>query len=279
MVVGMATATAAAAGALLSVRSSDIPRTKEKELRVRVEAAFGTVRIGKGDPDKILRANFTQEESERRGPDISYTVANNRGDLRIEGQDARFWRSSKSRDRAERRWNLEFTDAIPIDMGIEFGAGEGEIDLTGLKISKLNVSTGASSVNLVCNTPNEVVAERVDIESGVSKFDARGLGNLNFRRMKFSGGVGAYRLDFGERLLRDGTVNVEVGLGAVTILLPKTAGARVQFDHHILSSFEADDCLHRVSKGVYETENYRTAVTTLEIEVSSGLGSVRIRHR
>jgi hypothetical protein len=268
------------AGMLAELIPSDILRTTEKEIRVRVEAAFGTVRIAKGASNKILTANFLQDEEDERRPQVSYHIHDGRGDLRIETKEtSKFWKSSRRKNRTEREWRLNFTDALPIDLKLEFGAGECEIDLSGLKISNLALSTGASSVNLTCDTPNTLIADRIEIESGVSKFDARGLGNLNFRKMTFSGGVGAYKLDFGDNLLRDGDLKVEVGFGAVSIIVPKDAGVRVLYDNHIFSSFDLDDCIARVKKGVYESENYKTALTKLNIDVSSGLGSVRVRHR
>lgn len=266
--------------ALLTVEiiRKDIPRTTEKEFRADIEAAFGTVLIMKGDRDKILVAEFREKDSERYSPKISYNVRGERGNLKIETKESRGWWSGGG-NKGEREWTLKFTDALPIDFRIEFGAGEADIDLTGLHVQNLSISSGASSTKLRCDEPNPITAERVDIESGVSKFDALNLSNLNFEKLTFSGGVGAYKLDFGGTLQRSGKVKVQVGLGSVTILLPKETPARVEFEDHWFAGFDLDDGFRRVKKGIYETPNYKDAAARLTIGLEAGLGSVKVRQR
>lgn len=262
----------------LEITRKDIARTTEKEVRADIEAAFGSIVIAKGERDKIVSAEFRQE-NESRSPYVDYRLRGNRGELKIETdhEDSRWW--GRKKGERKREWILKFTDAVPIDLNIEFGAGQGEIDLTGLQVQKLSVSSGASSVELTCDEPNRIVAGHVEIESGVSKFDARNLANLNFEKMSFSGGVGAYKLDFGGKLQQDAKIKVEVGLGAVTIYIPRETAARVEFEDHWFAEFDVDDGLKKVKKGVYETDNYQRAKARLTFELEAGLGSVKVRQR
>jgi hypothetical protein len=266
--------------ALLGIESirQEIPLKNEKELRVNIEAAFGRVMIARGEGDKILIAEFREERSRKSAPQISYSVRGDRGNLKIETKESSRWWSGKS-DLENREWRLRFTDAIPMDLRVEFGAGEADIDLTGLRVQNLSISSGASSGKLHCDEPNPITAERVDIESGVSKFEANNLCNLNFEKLRFSGGVGSYTLDFGGTLRQSGRVKVEVGLGSVTIYLPKETPARIEFEDHWLAGFDIDDGFRRVQKGVYETENYQNADARLSIKLEAGLGSVKVRQR
>jgi hypothetical protein len=269
-----------AAVALLTIETTrkEILRTHERKLRAEIGAAFGTVVIARGEPEKILVAEFQEEREEPRSPEISYTARGDRGLLQINTKESSRWWGGKGKS-DKREWTLKFTDAIPIDFNIEFGAGEAEIDLTGLQVQKLSVSSGASSAELRCDEPNPIVAERVDIESGVSKFEAVNLCNLNFEKLNFSGGVGAYRLDFGGELQRSGKVKVEVGLGSVTISIPRAMPVRVEFEDHWFAGFDLDEGFRRIRKGVYETENYAHADAKLTIELEAGLGSVKVRQR
>ncbi|MCI0708218.1 MAG: LiaF-related protein [Ignavibacteriae bacterium] len=268
------------AAILLETTRKDIPLTSEKELRANIEAAFGTIIVKKGDRDKVVAAEFRQHEDAPM-PRVDYKLRGDRGELHIEtdNSDSRWWGGKRDKDDRKREWMLKFTDAVPIDFKIEFGAGEGEIDLTGLQVLNLSISSGASSADLVCDEPNPVIAEHIDIESGVSEFDAYNLANLNFEKMNFSGGVGSYKLDFGGKLQRDAKVKVEVGLGAVTIYLPRETAARVEYEDHWFAGFDIDDGFKRVKKGVYETDNYERAKTRLTFELEAGLGSVKVRQR
>ncbi len=263
----------------IEITRKEIPRTSERELRADVEAAFGTITIARGDRDKILIAEFREErEDDSRKPQITYKVRGERGELKIETKESSRWWGGKN-EKEKREWTLKFTDAIPIDLKIELGAGEGDIDLTGLKVQNLSISSGASSAELRCDEPNSVVAERVDIESGVSKFDAKNLCNLNFEKLNFSCGVGAYKLDFGGKLRRNGRVKVEVGLGSVTLYLPRELPARIEFEDHWFAGFDIDDGFRRIKKGLHETDNYRNADARLTIQLEAGLGSVKVRQR
>lgn len=266
--------------ALLTIEiiHKDIPRQNEKELRAHIEAAFGTVVIMRGDRDKILVAEFHEEKSDKYSPQISYTVRGDRGNLKIETKESSGWWRGKG-DHDGREWTLKFTDAIPIDFKIELGAGEADIDLSGLQVQNLSISSGASAAELRCEEPNPITAEHVDIESGVSKFDAKNLCNLNFEKFTFSGGLGAYKLDFGGKLRQNCKVKVEVGLGSVVISLPKETPARIEFEDHWFAGFDLDEGFRRIRKGVYETDNYKNAEARLTIELQAGLGSVKVRQR
>ncbi len=266
-----------AAGLLRDILRKEISRTSEKELSVHLSAAFGRLFIGKGERGKIFDGEFREPE-DRKPPEISYRINSNRGELKIETKEhSKFWKGYGSHDWDWRKWTLKFSSAVPISFKIELGAGEGEFDLTGLQIKELKIESGASSAELTCDEPNPIEAERVEIESGVSKFEAFRLCNLNFRKLKFSGGVGAYRLDFGGTLKQDANAKIEVGLGAITIVLPKETPTRIFYDDSWLSSIDLPSSFSKTKKGIYETENYEGASKRLTIDIESGLGSVKVR--
>lgn len=120
--------------------------------------------------------------------------------------------------------------------------------------------------------------KKLKIESGVSKFDAYNLNNANFKRMEFEGGVGSYYLDFGGTLTRDVNVSINVGLGALTIAVPRKIGIRIKYEDSWLSRLSLDnDEYIRMKKGIYESKNYSAAEGRMDITVESGLGSVKVR--
>jgi hypothetical protein len=151
--------------------------------------------------------------------------------------------------------------------------------LTDLQVKDVKISTGASSVTMKCSKPNSISADNVTIESGVSKFTATNLSNLNFRNLKFSGGVGSYKLDFDGRLRQSTEVQIEVGLGSIDVSVPKNIPAKLVYDDNWLSSFKLDDDFEKTRSGVYETDDFRNASNRLTIRLESGLGSVRVRRK
>ncbi|MEX0602950.1 MAG: LiaF domain-containing protein [Bacteroidota bacterium] len=258
----------------------EIQRTDERELHVKLDASFGTVYISRGSSDVIVMAEYTTDERDPEAFSLQYHRRGRSGELVIRAkEESRFWKKSSDRDKRDRVWHLQFSDAIPITFSIELGAGRGDFDVSGLQVRKLKISSGASAVDLLCTTPNRIQAEDIVIESGVSKFTAVGLANLNFRTMKFSGGVGAYQLDFGGTLRQDADVSIELGLGAVSIVIPRDTPTRLKYDDSWFSSLDLDDGFSRTRKGFYETESYRLADGSLNIQIESGLGSVKVRVR
>jgi len=269
----------------------EIARTKERFVDVKLETAFGTIILARGERDKIVIAEYWRSEKMRQKLSMDYRTRGDGGRLDIEiketsrrdyAHEAGSWQETKG-DRGsheENEWYLKFSDAVPMSYDIELGAGRGNFDFTGLKVKDLKISAGASSVQMQVGEQNTELCERVEIEAGVSKFVGTNLCNLNFKRLRFSGGVGAYKLDFGGALQQSATVDIEVGLGAVTIIVPRETPTRVVSDESWFSTLDVDDAFEKIrKKGVYEMASFSTSDRTLTIKVESGLGSVKVRTR
>ena len=163
--------------------------TKEKEVRVILDISFGSITIQRGDQDKIASVDYNEEEAAKQKLYISYDISHETGTLYIKLKEStHFWGDDNNRSDRNRHLDIKLGSALPISFELELGAGNGDIDLTDLKVKNIKISTGASSVSMTCNKPNPIFAGEVTIESGVSKFTATDLSNLNFRNLKFSGG-------------------------------------------------------------------------------------------
>jgi hypothetical protein len=261
-------------------RHREIPLGSEREISVIIDVSFGTLIVEPGERGKLLVADFTPIRGEDNDEFIvKYDVRGDRGELVIRSKDhKRFWKGKEERDIEDRVWRIKLSDAVPVDLRIELGAGKGEFDLSGLKIRSLEISSGASAVEMYCDKPNPISAESITIESGVSSFTATNLANTNFRKLKFSGGVGSYKLDFGGTLRRDADAKIEVGLGAVTINIPHGMNARLLYDDSWFSSFDLENGFRKRRSGVYETED-DGGDALLSLKIESGLGSVKVRRR
>lgn len=269
----------------------EITRTTEKQLSVNVDASFGTIYVGKGPSNKIVVAEYWKSDGDKQKLDMTYKISNDEGDLSIDLNEVKRksrnrsddpqWKEYSADDRNwdDRKWSVQLTNELPMDLRVGLGAGKGEFDLSGLQIKSLRISSGASSAELRCETPNKILAESVVIESGVSKFEATDLCNVNFRKLKFSGGVGAYKLDFGGKLRQSADASIEVGLGAISISIPHTTPTRILYDDTWFSHMDIDDSYSKVRSGVYESDSYQKADKRLLLRIASGLGSIRIRSR
>lgn len=273
------------------VTRREISRTSEKEITVSLDASFGTVNLLRGDRDKVVVAEYSHDQDDRRELEMFYDITDGRGDLEINLTDRRSHKGRRNssisweemRDQRdsgnERRLTARLTDAVPLSLKIGLGAGKGKFDLSGLRLINLKVSVGASSAELQCNEPNPISCEYVTIESGVSKLSANNLTNLNFQKLKFSGGVGSYTLDFAGKLQQKAYADVEVGLGSIVVYVPKNMPTKVITDESWFSSVDVDDCFEKTKKGTYETDGFERSDRTLTIKIGSGLGSMKVRCR
>jgi hypothetical protein len=265
----------------------EIKRSTEKEVRIKLESSFGTVVCSKGVSDKVMIFDLKMEDDHKPNVDIDYRIKNDVGYLDISRESdggnsvsLHFNDDDKGKNNGDfvsGKWYMRFTDAVPLSIDAELGAGRGDFDMTGLDIKDFTMSAGASSTTLLFGEPNKSEIEDFEIKSGVSKFVGEKLCNANFQRMTFEGGVGSYYLNFDGELHREVDVKIKIGLGVVTIVIPREAGAKVHYQENWFSNFSIDKDFDEERKGVYVTDNYSSAEGKMNIYIESGLGSVKVK--
>ncbi|HXF85938.1 MAG TPA: toast rack family protein [Anaerolineales bacterium] len=129
-------------------------------------------------------------------------------------------------DDIKNEWDLKLGSA-PMDLIIQAGAYEAEMELGGLSLRSLTVRDGAAKVEVSFSEPNRIEMSVLRYETGASNVTLSGLANANFSTLMFSGGAGDYTLDFSGELQRDATVTIEAGLGDVNLVLPRDMNVRV----------------------------------------------------
>lgn len=162
---------------------------------------------------------------------------------------------------------------VPIDLDLDFGAGEADLDLGGISLRSLEISTGASETRVRFGAPNPVRAERVSIEAGAAELEVIGLGNARAERISFEGGVGSTLLDFSGAWDRSATASVQMGIGSVTLRLPRGLGVRVNKDS-FLTSFDSQGLVKRGDS--YFSPDWESATHQLTIDIDAAFGSIEV---
>jgi hypothetical protein len=117
-------------------------------------------------------------------------------------------------------WDLQL-GSEPLELSISTGANEGTFDLSGLSITRLTVSDGASKTNVIFSKPNPTVMEKLEYHTGASEVKLNGLGFAHLRNLEFYGGAGSYRIDLSGQLIEDLNVKISAGMSDVTLVVPK----------------------------------------------------------
>ncbi len=256
----------------------EIGRTTEKELNVVLSSSIGTLVFRRGEEEKVL-ALFARDTESASLTNVDYSIRNRVGyaDITLGKSDERGDGESGSFNFDRGSWHLEFSDAIPVSFDVELKAGKGNFNLTGLKVRDFRLSTGASDIMLSFDEPNTTRIDNLTIESGVGQFRSHSLGNANFKRLRFQGGVGSYELDFGGKMPAEVDVDVEVGFGAVTIIVPAEAGARVSYEKSWVSRIDCSEDFSTSGNNQYVSNNYASAGTRMNIKVKADFGNVTVR--
>jgi hypothetical protein len=261
----------------------EIGRTTERELSVVLTSSFGSVAILPGQPEKILALQNLKGDPSYTCT-VDYTIRNRVGYLDLtlgepEGRDESGEEKGSSVAFQQGPWELQFSPEIPLSLDVKLGIGKGEFRLGGLPVKDFTLSTGASDVELSFDSPNDETIESINIESGFSRFRAHNLGNANFKRLRFQGGVGSCLLDFNGDLTSEVDVDLQVGFGVVTIIIPAAVGAQIVYDETWMSSIDLDPDFHTAGDNIYTTSNLGTAAGRMNLRVNSGVGSVKVRRQ
>jgi len=126
----------------------------------------------------------------------SASVVNGRAEFSLQGRgrSSTFWWPSDNRTE---RWNLRFTPRISLEFAVESGVGDLDLDFSGLKVTRLDLSGGVG--NATVTFPAAAGITRASIETGVGNIRVRipdgvgaqvrvdkGLGNVNVRNNRLS---------------------------------------------------------------------------------------------
>jgi hypothetical protein len=206
-------------------------------------------------------------------PDFKPTIEVEGDDVLIEQGDLNVSGIPNFEDRVINEWDFKLSDD-PLNLSIKAGAYQGRYELGGLSVNRLEISDGASDVNLAFSEPNLIELKTFDYSTGASNVKLESLGNGNISTMTFRSGAGSYRLDFSGDLQRDMEVLVESGISSVVIVVPEGTPAEVHFEGGLT---DVD------TFGAWQNENDQYFQSgngfTIEIRVKMGAGSLELRNK
>jgi len=253
------------------------------------ETVTETIQVAEPDSDEIAELTLAfgvGELSLNPGAEVdllegraAYNVAEfkpqvriNDNAIRIEQGDLEIQGIPSFDNDVKNEWDFKLSDA-PMRLKIQAGAYSGDFELGGLSLYSLEVSDGASNVELSFSEPNQVEMDHLRYETGASDVTLTGLANANCSRLEFTGGAGSYTLDFSGELQQDATVTIEAGISSITIIVPEGMAAEVEFEG-ALSNVDAQDAWETQS-GKYILEGSGPKLT---IQVKMGAGDLKLKN-
>lgn len=252
-----------------------------REVVAEINGGFGTIILNRGASEPLM--TITERSKEENGEStvhVEYTIENGTGYLTVDlgtrrGEDMNAL-ACLVNGSGSRTWQLTVSDQVPIHFDITLGAGEASLDLTDVFVRGFHLDAGAGAVRMKVDRPNRERTGEVSISAGVGSFRGEGLGNLRFSTLDFEGGLGEYHLDCSGDLPDRARIISDVGVGSMTIVLPKEVAAKAMMDDNWLSSRKLAGFVRRGDE-TYFSRNYKDAQRRVLLDLQSGLGSVAVR--
>jgi hypothetical protein len=245
--------------------------SEETALNVRVEFAAGTLNIEPGDRRMLYQGEIYYDEDKF---DANTDFDPDRQTLSF-GIDTRNGGMHLGRLETPQRLDLALSPDVPTRLKLELGAVEARIELGGMTISSVDLQTGAAKTHLSFSEPNRGHCRSIELVVAAAEFHAYGLANSRCETIRFEGGVGDITLDFTGDWVNGETTEaeIELGIGQLTLRLPKSLGVAIEVDR-FLASFDRAGFTKRGSR--YVSQGYETASQRLTISVKAVLGNIEI---
>jgi hypothetical protein len=187
-----------------------------KTAEVDVQMGAGELRLSGAAQDVLLEATFRYNRPRLR-PAVDYRVSGTTGVLRVGHLRHRGF----SFGRVHNEWDLRLSKSLPMEIKVDLGAGQSDLDLRGLDLEGLDIDMGVGEMKLDLRGPHTRDL-RVKIDGGV------GSGTLYLPadvgvRVQVDGGIGSVNF---RGLMKDHRVytNDAYGKSEVTIDIEIDAG-------------------------------------------------------
>src|SRR5690606_14082698 len=239
----------------------------EEELRVDVQFGAGRLFLQPGPAGSLYKATVRYDAD-------AFLPVTEYGDERLRlGLQSKRGVKVRGRQRAG-RLDVALGPDAPLSIDLEFGAAQADIELGGLRVRRAEISTGASETTLRFSQPNPERLSALEIEVGAAALRAEGLGNANIERLVVDGGLGDVVLDFSGEWRGNTTADIDMGIGSLTLIVPKGVGLHVVKDG-FLAPFDSEGLVKRGS-GYYSLD-WDTAPHRLTVRIDAAFGSIDVR--
>ncbi len=181
-------------------------------------------------------------------------------------------RAGRSAD--ENRMRLALSPDVPMDLALELGAVEAELDLGGMALTSLDIRAGANATRVRFDRPNRLAMRSLEIEAGAASVVVSNIANANAALLSVEAGVGTVELDFGGTWTNDLAASIDVTLGTLRLLVPQDVGVRLDVGK-VLARVTAEGLTSR--DGALVSDNWDTARYKLTVRAKTVLGTVDLK--
>lgn len=169
--------------------------------------------------------------------------------------------------------HAELSGKVPMDLSLELGAVEADLELGGLRLTDLSLRSGAADVTARFDQPNRDQLRTMTLQVGAAQVKLLDLANSGVSRIIAEVGAGALTLDLAGALQRDVDVTATLAAGGLTLNVSPDAGVFVD-EQSLLGGFGKDGFVKR-GDGWYSA-NYDSAPRHVRVHLHAFLGGMTL---
>ncbi len=215
------------------------------QVRAQISLGVGNLVLNGGETEALLEAEFKFNVAEWE-PQVEMTVVGDTARLVVRQPEMKNFSLS---DNVVNDWTLTLGDKLPVDLTLDLGAGNASMDLRAVPLTALEVKAGTGDLDLALD------------------------GSEMFEKARIQAGVGNLTLDLRGAWMSDLDMEIQGGVGNVTIYVPNDVGVRVNVSQGV-GRLDAEGL--RSVEQAYVNDAYGQSEVTLLITLASGVGEVRI---
>jgi hypothetical protein len=169
--------------------------------------------------------------------------------------------------------HAELSGRVPLDLSLELGAVEADLQLGGLRLTDLTIRGGAADVTARFDQPNREQLRTMTLQVGAAHLKMFDVANSGVSRIIAEVGAGALTIDLGGTLSRDVDITASLAMGGLELSVSQDDGVYVD-ERSFLGGFEKEGFVKR-GDGWYSS-NYDTAVRHVRIHLHAFLGGLSL---
>ncbi len=190
---------------------------------IKLDVGAGEL-VVQGGTDELFEGLFSYNVDKWK-PKLEYEARDGKAVVKVSQETAKGIPVGNSRN----RWDISLNETIPLDIDVDFGAGEGDLDLKGLIIRSLDIDMGVGDLTVDLSGNHEqdfdvkidggVGSIKVYIpqEVGVRVYVDKGIGSVNIRGLKKQGDVYTNEAYQASDVTID--IDIEAGIGSIDLRL------------------------------------------------------------
>lgn len=238
-------------------------------VEVRVKYAAGKLELRPTSASGSLYSMSLKYDAERSEPLANYDTDRRTLDLGLKGVRGN-WKSS---DEDGAAMHAELSTIVPLELSVEVGAVEGDLQLGGLRLTALNLKSGAAEMTARWDQPNRERMRLLSVDVGAASTKLVRAGNAHADRIKANVGVGGLELDLGGEWTRDIAISANVAMGKFTLRVPPDVGVMIESSAFLV---DFDKSAFRKRGNDWYSNDYDAAPRKVRLELHGAFGGVSI---